>query len=388
MERFNIPKETHYARLSVRAVDLPWMGGYAAKDRVYIADNDSYQYACTGKHFARFEVHVYAKTPMPASSASGSDKGDKKSEPKPAEVPLPAETSDMDVISAESELTCTTLKGKTTTAAGVVFGDVRVTRPGAYLGVLHINDNMTKQRFAGTQLRPDEVFTRCVPQDKNVCRVMFCPRSIRPGIKLLHPDEKSVEISYSIKDWSLASSYPTTTLNPDHSFKHRKRLRWYIRVHPSGMIEDLLTGTKSSNLFCELVPSSPTTAPAAPPKDLQAALVPAYPDVRPGNAWCLPLELFVPHLDRVLEDLGLEVECRTGMITSWLPGISRHGHIAYRILHRTQIDPTMKLTIIPPPSVLIRIFVLFKGISTAELPQWEKSGVAHAQSGLDWRDAC
>ncbi|WVQ77350.1 hypothetical protein IAR50_007034 [Cryptococcus sp. DSM 104548] len=119
MVRFNIPAETHYARLSVRAVDLPWVGGYEAKKDVFIADNDSYRYACTGKHFARFKVHVYVKNKSPsATSSSGSANGDKQAsaKPKPAEPPLPSQTSDLDVISADSEITCMTLKGTVTLA--------------------------------------------------------------------------------------------------------------------------------------------------------------------------------------------------------------------------------------------------------------------------------
>jgi len=113
---------------------------------------------------------------------------------------------------------------------------------------------------------------------------------------------------------------------------------------------------------------------------------PAWPDVRPQNAWCLPQGIFVPHIDRVLSMLGLPVESRTSMITSWLPSISRHknivslnsfpkGHRAKRQAYRSasltsghseltarllspeQLAPSTQLRIIPPPQVLLRIFV-------------------------------
>lgn len=66
------------------------------------------------------------------------------------------------------------------------------------------------------------------------------------------------------------------------------------------------------------------------------------------------------------------------MITNWLPGITRHKNIvsptlpslsngakyvlvliekAYRILGPDQLDPSTRLTMIPPPDVLIRLMV-------------------------------
>jgi hypothetical protein len=59
----------------------------------------------------------------------------------------------------------------------------------------------------------------------------------------------------------------------------------------------------------------------------EGPLIPAWPDVRPVNAWCLPQTILVPHIDRVLATLGLPVESRTSMITAWLPGITRHKNI-------------------------------------------------------------
>ena len=113
---------------------------------------------------------------------------------------------------------------------------------------------------------------------------------------------------------------------------------------------------------------------------------PAWPDVRPQNAWCLPQGIFVPHIDRVLSMLGLPVESRTSMITSWLPSITRHknivspvisltdialtvrhtGQLPYaspgneltaRLLSPEQLAPSTVLRIVPPPQVLLRIFV-------------------------------
>jgi hypothetical protein len=76
-------------------------------------------------------------------------------------------------------------------------------------------------------------------------------------------------------------------------------------------------------------------------------------------------------------------------------------------LSSAQLEPTLSLTIIPPPQVTIRVFVrgrvlrlpsfhrdpltppqvLFTGVPDGELKEWESKGLLHAEMGLDWKDA-
>lgn len=67
----------------------------------------------------------------------------------------------------------------------------------------------------------------------------------------------------------------------------------------------------------------------------ESADVPAWPDIRPINAFCLPQSLFIPHIDRILTALGVPVEGRTSMITSWLPSLMRHKNIVSLRKHVT-----------------------------------------------------
>ncbi|KAK6907483.1 hypothetical protein I203_101477 [Kwoniella mangroviensis CBS 8507] len=379
-EKFNIPN-THMIRLSCKASDMQWIGGYAGSEDIFIADNDSFHYACAGKHVARLGVHVYDKNAKPgpapaAPAASGGGGGEKKEEKKEAKPPAPPPTADQ-------SLTCQTTAGKNVTLAAKVTGELAKGIPaGNYLGTLSIEDKTWKQTFVGNQLGPNEVMTKYVVHDKNTARLLFRPRSARPSIEFLHPEEKSLEVSLSIADWTVTSAYPMTSLLPDGA---RQKLRWFLKVQPGGIVEDMLTGTQSNGLFMEMIPSVKAKPDKEPDPD--APLIPAWPDIRPSNAWCLPQTIFIPHIDRILTALGLPVESRTAMITSWLPGLTRHKNIAYRILNRSQLDPSSTLTIIPPPSVMLRIFVLFKGIPDSELKDWENAGVLHAEMGLDWRDS-
>lgn len=59
-----------------------------------------------------------------------------------------------------------------------------------------------------------------------------------------------LEVSMSVADWSVVTADPMTSLLPDNG---RQRLRWFLRVKPGGIVEDLLTGTEASGLFVELL---------------------------------------------------------------------------------------------------------------------------------------
>ena len=54
----------------------------------------------------------------------------------------------------------------------------------------------------------------------------------------------------SVMDWTAVAAYPMTALIPEEG---RQRLRWFLRVRPGGVVEDLLTGTVASGLFVELL---------------------------------------------------------------------------------------------------------------------------------------
>jgi len=98
--------------------------------------------------------------------------------------------------------------------------------------------------------------------NKNTARLVFRPRSVRPKIDLIFPEERSVsfllavmltgqlEVSLAVQDWQITSAYPMTSLFPDGP---RQRLRWFLKVHPGGSVEDLLTGTSANGLFIEML---------------------------------------------------------------------------------------------------------------------------------------
>ncbi|EIW66433.1 hypothetical protein TREMEDRAFT_65285 [Tremella mesenterica DSM 1558] len=418
-EKLGVNKNTHDLRLTCKASEIPWIGPALGTEEVFIADNDSFHYACAGKAVVRLGVVVFDKNvgkggdqnkggatvaAAPPAPASGSgEKKDKDKEGGGGGAKPSGQTADV-------SMSVETTAGKGATLLASLSGELsKGLPPGDYLGTLTVEEKTFNQQFVGRQLGPNEVLTKYVVHDKNTARLLFRPRSLRPQIDLLYPEEKSVrvtfrtrlrllghplwptqlselirlqqlEVSLSVQDWQIVSAYPMTSLQPDGP---RQRLRWFLKVKGNGTVEDLLTGTETSGLFVEMLPVSkprPTSTPA-----IDAPLIPSWPDIRPQTAWCLPQTLFIPHIDRVLQSLGLPVESRTAMIISWLPGITRHKNIAYKILGNDAMSPSSQLNIIPPPDVLIRIFILFKGIPDGEMKSWQDAGIVQAEMGLDWR---
>ncbi|GFZ42429.1 hypothetical protein JCM24511_00144 [Saitozyma sp. JCM 24511] len=396
-EKFGVNKATHDVRLTCKAAEMPWIGSWAATEDIYIADTDAYHYACAGKQVVRLGVLVVDKNagkaatpapaPAPAPGAGGAGAGAGKAAGGGGSAAAGggggAKGGGAGAASKEAELTVSyDVKGKITTFGATVSGDLAKGPPaGSYLGTLTVEGGSFKEKFVGKQLGPNEVFAKFIAHDQATARLLFRPRSVRPKVDILYPEETSLEVSYHVADWQVLTAYPMTSLVPDEG---KTRLRWFLRVKQGGSVEDLMTGTESSGLFVEFLPS-PKAKPADPKPD--DPLIPAWPDVRPQNGYCLPRDIFIPHIDRILTTLGIPVESRTSMITAWLPSLMRHKNIAYRLLSSAQLEPTLSLTIIPPPQVLIRVFVLFTGVPDGELKEWESKGLLHAEMGLDWKDA-
>ncbi|GMK59918.1 hypothetical protein CspeluHIS016_0901350 [Cutaneotrichosporon spelunceum] len=385
-EKFQVPA-THMVRLSCPVRELPhYIAGYTNNTDLFIMDNDSYHYACANKHVVRLDVNIHEKLGKPGGGGGGGDKGggDKGAEDKGkgGEKKEGGEKKDGGKPapkSAPQTLCIDTTAGKNVSLTATVNGDLAKGPPaGHYLGTL--TNGTFAQKFQGMQLGPNEVLTKFYVQEKDTVRLLFRPRSVRPKIDVLFPEESSLEVNVALKGWMVTTAYPEVVLRPDGGLT---RLRWFLRVKKGGVVEDLLTGTESHGLFMELLPEAgprPTinTSPTAP-------LNPAYPDVRPTNAWVLQQSLFLQHIDRVLNTLGLPPQSRSALITSWLPGITRHKNIAYRILNKEQLDPSSRLELIPKPQALMRLLILFRGIPDGEMKEWAGRQVG-SDMGVDWRE--
>lgn len=94
----------------------------------------------------------------------------------------------------------------------------------------------------------------------------------------------------------------------------------------------------------------------------------------------LSIEDMVPHLQKTLEELSLNVQARTDFITYWLPSLNKHKYIALRFLPQHEYETAAPLTIEPKPDVVTRVFMLFKGVEGDDLAAWKR------ENSVDWKD--
>ena len=94
----------------------------------------------------------------------------------------------------------------------------------------------------------------------------------------------------------------------------------------------------------------------------------------------LSIEDMIPHLQKTLEELSLNVQARTDFITYWLPSLNKHKFMALRFLPQHEYETAAPLTIEPKPDVVTRVFMLFKGIKDEDMMRWCASA-----STQDWK---
>jgi hypothetical protein len=85
---------------------------------------------------------------------------------------------------------------------------------------------------------------------------------------------------------------------------------------------------------------------------------------------------FLSHLDKALTALSLHISARTDFITYWLPFFvrihERGQQIAFRFLEQAAYEQAAKLEVEPKPDVVIRVFLLFKGVKGEDSEGWRK----------------
>ena len=93
-----------------------------------------------------------------------------------------------------------------------------------------------------SDLAPSARDSTCWLRKRQACVSFHSPRS--------RPAHDRVEVSLSLADWQVTSTYPMTTLSSDGD---RKRLWWWIKVQRGGIVQDLMNGVEADGLFFEMV---------------------------------------------------------------------------------------------------------------------------------------
>ncbi|KAF8911238.1 hypothetical protein CPB85DRAFT_1513235 [Mucidula mucida] len=183
-------------------------------------------------------------------------------------------------------------------------------------------------------------------------------RGGKPVIYLFSPASIQASVRLSlVKDWAFSAIYPVVPIKTYPPVG--QTLEWHVQTHPDGT-----TQSDRHN------PLSPPPSPSDGP-----VFNPVHSTVTDLDSVVLPVTQITPYLDAALTALSLHVEARTSFITYWLPSILKHTHIALRFVPQAAYETAAPLEVTPQPDVLTRIFMLWKGVTSAELHSgvWQSS---------------
>ena len=137
--------------------------------------------------------------------------------------------------------------------------------------------------------------------------------------------------------------------------------------------------------------------------------------IAPRNSYAMPLLDFIPHLTRVLEQLGLSFHARSSFITYVFPffpprhalyprastGVTQtnsarparsnlsafvaHKNLAYRFLNPSKIANAIDISVATPDVVFTRLFFMFRGVDDDEMANFETRGEKEANTA-NWRE--
>jgi hypothetical protein len=163
------------------------------------------------------------------------------------------------------------------------------------------------------------------------------------------------------------------------------------------------------NLCGRIDDAAPLSPPHSPISDQAPSLEHFNPlscNLYDTNSVVLSVGEVTIYLDKTLKSLGLHTEARTSFITSvhssshthvstdlsehhrfWLPSFMKHEYVALRFLPQSAYEHSAPLDINPPPDVLTRIFMLYKGVRGECLQSdWPKAVARSKEEVTWWRD--
>ncbi|KAL0065479.1 hypothetical protein AAF712_007543 [Marasmius tenuissimus] len=203
-------------------------------------------------------------------------------------------------------------------------------------------------------------------------------RGGKPVIYLFSPQTIEAKISLSlVPQWEFSVLYPVVPVKRIVGSQVHQEIEWTVETRPDGSMVEKVTGLEVSYLFweahtCSSEPSPPPSpcAPAGQTLDIES-FVPTSAQLDPHNSVLLSIEDLPAYLDRALAALSLHTEARTSFITYWLPSFLKHTHVALRFLPQSAYESAAPLDISPPPDVVTRVFMLFRGVSSDEMEHIE-----------------
>jgi hypothetical protein len=210
-------------------------------------------------------------------------------------------------------------------------------------------------------------------------RALLSGTVAKPVIYLFSPSDIDVSVKLSlIPEWSLSVIYPVVSTED-----HGHRLEWNVRTHQDGSLTEHNSGLDVSYLFWEAESNSEPFSRSPISKPQPDTFNPISSGLNDTDSIVIPVDKVTVYLDKSLKALGLHTEARTSFITYWLPSILKHEFIALRFVPQAAYERAASLSISPPPDIVTRVFMVFRGIPKEHLTNWAHAQM-QAERDVDW----
>ncbi|THH28592.1 hypothetical protein EUX98_g5598 [Antrodiella citrinella] len=145
-----------------------------------------------------------------------------------------------------------------------------------------------------------------------------------------------------------------------------ERVVWKVVVRNTRRMLDMETGLEQTALSWQIraKQSSLLGTTIIPASDILNA------NLNNKNAVVVPVAEIIAYLNSSMKTLGVPVEARTSLLRLWIPTFIRYEYIALRFLPQKLYGQAVFLTVRPKPNLIIRIFMLFRGLSGEDIKSW------------------
>jgi len=325
---------------------------------VYLHDEESYQIAIVGVH--GLYVEVLSETPPP------DDPPPPPPPPPVLEMPAtfnleiaPGKVIAIDTVCESDELDMSRTEDGTL-VAGMFMGK---------LDIVHDHDaKIHKMEFTGTRLKDESYSPEFFFDSRTMGKLVIAakPSIAKCHISVLSPDQQYCDIELKLSPfWRLGNTWPPVeSVGPNAA-------KFFLRVNPGGAMEHFESEAVVTSLYYEAMPEPSAIDPAGM--------------IGPHNSFAMAVPQFIPHLYKILDNLGLKPSARTNFINAQIPYFFQYKNIAYRFMTPERLNQAIELKVTCSPCIWTRIFLLYRGISDEELALFSGAGEKDVHEG-HWKN--